>query len=179
MNESVKVFLDSMLIENPVFMGLFGALAALVLPRTARTSYAPALRFGIALFFSALAASAVSAIAAQWIQPIVHLAVSIVIIAALLKSGDLSGEWLGMPKAVLAAAPIFGIQLLIAQHSNPATVTAAAAGSAAGFAGAYILLGAIRESVMIAESRKIFKTNPVMLFSMAMFALVMSGFLFW
>ena len=179
MTSLMRVFLDSMLIENPVFMTFVGALAAVVLPRTARTSYAPGLRLGVAFFFVGFGGAVTAAAGPEVFVPAVYVLAAGIGIVPLVKAGDLSGEALGVPSALLIAAPLIGVQLLLTAQGDLARIVAGAAGNALGFSAAYIIIGAVRETVLLAEAKKIYKTNPVILFTMAMFAVVMSGFLFW
>lgn len=179
MSDIPRVFLDSMLIDNPVVMTFVGALIAVVLPRSARSSYLPALRFAVTLFVVGIAGGGIVAASSSTAAPAVHIVVGLLGLGSLLAVGELRGEWLGMPQAVLAMAPLVGVQMLVATRDDFGLVVAAAGGSAIGFAVVYVLLGAIRESSRISETTDTFKTNPVVLFSLAVFAIAFAGFLFW
>lgn len=179
MSMTLRAFLDSMLMGNPVVMTFVGALLAVAVPRTARTSFQPALRFGVALFFAGLVGAALSALLPDVAAPMVYLAVSLVTSGLLLALGELRDEWMGMPGAILAVAPLIGVQVLVGAYGDAAAIVAAAGGNAIGFSIMFVLVGAIRESSRISEASDTFKTNPVVLFSMAVFALALTGFLFW
>ena len=179
MSPAIRAFLDSMLIQNPVVMTFVGALLAIVVPRSARSSFRPALRFSVALFFAGLVGATLTSIVPTVAVPMVFLAVGLATTGLLLALGELHDEWLGMPQAVLAIAPLVGVQILVGAYGDAAAVVAAAGGNAIGFAVMFVLIGAIRESSRISEASDTFKTNPVVLFSMAVFALAFTGFLFW
>lgn len=152
---------------------------AAVLPRSTRTSWGPAARYAVVIFFTALAGGAITASLSAALAPLVYLGTTLIAIALLRYWGELDGEWMGMPAMILAAAPLLGIQVLVSGAADLAGTVAAAGGNSLGFFVAFVLLGAIRESSRISEARDVFKTNPVILFSMAIFALALAGFLFW
>ncbi len=179
MSDLARAFLDSMLIENPVVMTFVGALLAAVLPRSARSSYTPALRYALALFLAGMVGGAIAAALPSVAAPAVYIVVGLLGVGSLLAVGELRGEWLGMPQAVLATAPLVGVQMLASTYGDFDLVVAAAGGSAIGFAVMLVLVGAIREASRISETTDTFKTNPVVLFSLAVFAIVFAGFLFW
>ena len=179
MSDNIRTFLDSMLIGNPVVMTFVGALLALVIPRSLRSALRPALRFSVVLFFAGLLGATLSTLVPGLAVPLVYLAVSLMSLGLLLALGELKEDWKGMPQAVLAMAPLIGVQLLVSNLPEPSIMLAGAAGNALGFGGMFLLIAAIRESSRISETSDTFKTNPVVLFSMAMFALAFSGFLFW
>lgn len=179
MSEVTRAFLDGMLLKNPVFMTFTGALLAAVIPRSARTSWAPAARYSVVFFFAALLGGALANSLSSALVPLVFVGTSLVSVLVLRHLGELSGEWMGMPSAILAIAPLLGIQMLVAQAGEFAGVVASAGGNSLGFFLAFVLLGAIRETSRISEAKPVFKTNPVVLFSMAVFALALVGFIFW
>ncbi|TVQ98726.1 MAG: hypothetical protein EA403_13860 [Spirochaetaceae bacterium] len=179
MNVAMRAFLDSILIQNPVVMTFVGALLAVVVPRSARSSLRPALRFSVALFFAGLVGATLTTMVPIVAAPMVFLAVGLATTALLLALGELRDTWMGMPQAILGVAPLIGVQILVGTYGEPAAMVAASGGNAVGFAIMFVLIGAIRESSRISESSDTFKTNPVVLFSMAVFALALTGFLFW
>lgn len=179
MNETTRVFLNGMLIENPVFMTFFGALVVAVLPQTARGTWATAVRIAVTMFLATVASVALAAAVPEALQPLVFLAVALVAAGSLLHFGELQGEWLGLP-TILIALPLFiGTPYVAVMHQDLAMAVAQSAGSSLGFIGAFVLIGAVRESVRISEAPGEFKTTPVILFTMAIFSLAMTGFLFW
>lgn len=179
MSEITRAFLDGLLLKNPVFMTFVGALMVAVLPRSARGSWVPAARFGVVFFFAALTGGAFTLGASSALVPLVYIGVALLAVRFLVAWGELDGEWMGIPVAVLAMAPLIGLQILVGASGDLAGVVASTAGKSVGFFLAYVLIGAIRESSMISEAKPVFKTNPVVLFSMAMFALALGGFLLW
>ncbi len=146
-----------------------------MLPASARSSFRPALKYILVLWTAAPAGAFLVSAVPEFMVPAVYIAVTAAGIAVLMKAGELQGRWLGMPAALLAAAPLAGLQILAAGYGDPAEVFVLAAGSALGFGGAYILIGSIRETSKISETSPAFKTNPVVLLSMAVFALIFSG----
>ncbi len=179
MNEMTGVFLDGMLIENPVFMTFLGALAVAVLPQSSRGAGLMAVRIAVASFISSLAGVALVTAVPEALEPLVYLAVGLLAAGSLLRFGELQGEWLGLPK-ILVVLPLFiGTPYVASLHQELATAVAQSAGNSLGFVGAFVLIGAVRESVRISEARSEFKTTPVVLFTMAIFSLALTGFLFW
>lgn len=178
MNELSRAFLDAMLVDNPVVMTAVGALLAVVAPRSAKTSYVPAVRFGFTLFLSGLIGGGLSLSVPGPVAPAVFIVVALAATGSLVALGELRDEWMGLPQAILAVAPVVGVQLLVARHGDLSLILGASAGSAIGFAAMFVLIGAIRESSRMSETTDTFKTNPVVLYSLAMFALVMTGFVF-
>ncbi len=179
MSEIARAFLDSMLIENPVVMSFIAALPVAVLPRSARTSFGPALRFSLVFFGAALIGATVATHVPPSVAPAVYLIVGLAAVGVLFAAGELRSQWLGMPQAVIALAPMIGVQMLVAKSGELSLMVAASAGNSLGFAVMFIVIGSIRESSRMSETTETFKTNPVVLFSMAVFAIVFSGFLFW
>ena len=179
MSDIARTFLDSMLIGNPVVMSLIAALLVAVLPRSARSSFGPALRFSLVFFGAALIGGTIATNVPSTVAPAVYLIVGLAAIGALYAAGELHERWIGMPQAVIALAPMIGVQMLVAEFGELSIMLAASAGNSLGLAVMFILIGSIRESSRMSESSDTFKTFPVVLFSMAVFAVIFSGFLFW
>jgi hypothetical protein len=179
MNDVTRVFLEGMLLKNSVFMTFVGALFVVVIPRAARSSWAPAARFGVVLFFATLVGGTVAGAVIEPLIPFVYIGVALLSVRFLLYLGELREEWMGMPATVLAMVPLVGMQAIAGGAGEFAHTVASAGGNSLGFFFAFMVIGAIRESSRISEARPIFKTNPVVLFSMAIFALAMAGFVFW
>lgn len=176
MNPTLKMFVDGWFADNPVFVGLLCALPALVMPERAKTAVAPAIRLGAVFATIAVGGGLLAAALPSPLLPVVVLAGTATGIGLLRVWGELRGEWAGLPKSVLVLAPLAALQLRVAELPGMAEAMAVAGGAALGFAWAFIALGAIREAVRIAECDPVFKTLPVMLFSMGMFALALYGF---
>lgn len=179
MNETTRIFLDSLLIQNPVFMTFVGALMATVLPTSARRSFTPAARYAVVFFFSMLTGGAFALAVGDVFAPVVYLSVALVAIVVLRSWGELRLNWLGMPAMVLAAAPLVGLQVMAAGQGDFAAIAAAAGGYSLGFFVAFVTIGGIREASRMTDAKAVFKTNPVVLYSMALIALALAGFLFW
>ncbi len=179
MTETTRLFFDSLLIQNPVFMTFVGALMVTVLPPSARRSFTPAARYGVVFFFSMLTGGVFSLAVGELIAPVVYISVALIAIVLLRLWGELRRDWLGMPAMVLAAAPLVGLQVMVAGQGEFSLVVASAGGYALGFFAAFLIIGGIREASRMTEARDLFKTNPVILFSMALIALALAGFLFW
>ena len=178
MNELSRAFLDAMLVSNPVVMTAVGALLAVVMPRSAKTSYVPALRFGLTLFLSGLIGGALATAVPGPIAPAIFVVVALTATGSLVALGELRDEWLGLPQAILAIAPVIGVQILVAGHGDLSLIVGASAGNAVGFSAMYVLIAAIRESSRMSETTDAFKTYPVVLYSLAVFAVIMTGFVF-
>jgi uncharacterized membrane protein YoaK (UPF0700 family) len=175
MSTLTRTFFEAMLTANPVFVTFIGAGAALVLPASARRSFMPALRFGVVVFIASLVGTASGGAAGV----IVQFLVALVATGVLWHLGELREEWYGMPQTVLVLPLLMGAQLAAAHQPDLGHALALTGGLASGFSGAFILVGSIRETARLSESPELYKTNPVVLFSMAVFALICSGFLFW
>lgn len=179
MNPLLRTFLDAILMGNPVVMVPVGALLATVVPRSARSSYLPGARIALTVFLTALTGGTIAAALPAQIAPVVFIVVGLGGTGALVGMGELQGRWLGLPQALLAPGLLVGMQLLMAAHQDVSQIVAASAGGALGLFVMFVITGAIRESSRISETSSTFKTNPVVLFSLAVFAVVLTGFLFW
>jgi len=176
MNPLVRLLLDGILASNPVFMTTLGALLALIEARRLRPACITAVRIGLVFAVVAGAGGLLAAAVPVAVRPLVLLA-GIAAGAGVLRAwGELSGEWAGLPRLVPALVPLAGLQMTVAALPGPAEAVAAAAGGALGFVWAYIALAAVRETAQLAECNAHFKTTPVLLFSMALFALALYGF---
>ncbi len=179
MNQALRTFLDGLLIYNPVLMTFVGALLVVILPRSARSSWAPAARFGVVFFFSSLIGATLASTVPAVLSPLVYIGVALVSIGVLRMRGELGDDWMGIPSSIIAVAPLVGLQMIVAGAGDFTGMTASAGGNALGFFAAFVVIGAIRETSRISEADKLFKTNPVVIFSMAIFSLALAGFLFW
>ena len=179
MSPEVKVFFESIFLSNPVFMVFAGSLLAAAGPEGTRSSFRPALKYAVVFAAAGGIGGLLGSAAGPEAAPAVYTAVAIASALLLVNWGELKGEWLGIPKVFLAAAPLAGLQITASGYESFSLIVSAAAGSSLGFAWAYIVIGSIREFSKISEAPDIFKTYPVVLFSMAVFALVMPGFLFY
>ncbi len=176
MNPLLREFFDQILSGNPVFMTTLGALLALVESRRIRPAFLSALRIGVVFAGVAMAGGVLAAAVPAPVRPLILLVGVAAGVGLLLAWGELRGEWAGLPRSVLALVPLAGLQMTVAALPGPAEMVAAGAGAALGFAWAFITLAAVREAVRLAECDARFKTTPVMLLSMGMFALVLYGF---
>lgn len=180
MNETTRLFFDAMLIRNPAVMTFLGAIVVLVVPRSARSSFRSAFRIALGVFFAAFAGGALAGAVPAAGEPLVYVVVALVVAGLLVQRGEFEGEWYGLPRVFTALPLLIGIQMAMGGGSaDLSMVVAGAAGSALGFAGAFVLMGAIREAVQLSEAGKPFKTLPSLVFSLALFSIALSGFLFW
>jgi Na+-translocating ferredoxin:NAD+ oxidoreductase RnfA subunit len=177
MTDLTRTFLDGIFFQNPVFMLFVGATLALAEARSTKSSFGPAIRFAAVFFTAGLAGGMLASVVPSVAQVVVYLAIGAAGIGLLRSWGELHGVWLGLPKSIVALAPLFGLQMIVAQAGDPALMLASAAGQGLGFALGFIIIGAAREQSLLAESSVVFKTNPVLLFTMAVFSLIMSGLL--
>ena len=177
MTDLMRTFLNGIFHENPIFMMFIGATLAAAEARSVKTSFGSAVRFATVLVATGLAGGMLASFVPGVAQVVVYLAVGAAGVGLLRSWGELHGTWLGLPRPIIALAPLFGFQMIVAQAIDPATMLASAVGQGLGFALGFIIVGAAREQSSLAESSDVFKTNPVVLFTMAVFALVMSGFL--
>ncbi len=177
MTDLTRTFLDGIFYANPVFMMFVGATLAAAEARSVKSSFGPAVRFAAVLMAAGLAGGILASAVPGVAQVVVYLVIAAAGIGLLRSWGELHGTWLGLPKAFVALAPLFGFQMITAQAGDASMVLASAVGQGLGFALGFIVVGAAREHSQLAESSVAFKTNPVVLFTMAVFALVMSGFL--
>ena len=175
MSVVTRAFFVALLTENLVFMTFIGAAVAVVFATTVRRSAITAVRVGAMLFITAVISTAFSGDLAVILQFLLAL----VSVGILWQFGDLRDSWQGMPGAVLAVPLFMGVQLLIQKLPSLGEAFATSGGMALGFAGAFLLVASVRETARLSEANQLFKTNPVVIFSMAIFALICTGFLFW
>ncbi len=177
MSAITRIFLDAMFANNAVFVIPAGALFALVLAeQTGQRAMLSAIRCGLVLLFAGLlGGAAISHTHAAW-QPLWVALATAAGISILHAWGDLQGEWLGLPKTVIALFPMAASPLLVAQYVQWGQQTALAVGLALGFVAASILLSVVHVAIGMSEANRIFKTLPVLLFAMGVFALLLFGF---
>ena len=177
MNPTTRIFLDALLANNPVFVIPAGALFAVVLAeQTGSRAVLSAIRCGCVLLVTALLAGAgISRTPALW-QPVWIALATGSGIGILHAWGDLRGEWLGLPKTVVALFPLAASPLYVARYMQWEQQSAMAAGLAIGFVTATILLSVTQVAIAMSEANRMFKTLPVILFAMAIFALLLFGF---
>jgi Na+-translocating ferredoxin:NAD+ oxidoreductase RnfA subunit len=178
MSPLVRSFFDSLLLENLVFSTFIGSLLVLLESRSTKSSYRPAVHYGFVFFGTGLLGGLFLQAELTILHPAYVMLVTGLGLYLLSKLHLTQGEWFGLPKVILLVTPLVGMQLMTGRVTTTDQILGTALGLAMGFTGAYIILGAIKEHIQLSEARPFFKTMPVLLFSLAMFSLIMAGFVF-
>jgi Na+-translocating ferredoxin:NAD+ oxidoreductase RnfA subunit len=178
MSPLLRSLFDSMLFHNLVFSSFLGSLLVILEAKSGKKSMKPAGLYGVVFFATALIGGLLLQTPQPFLYPLFVLLVGCIALSVLHRLHLVQGDWLGLPKTVVLITPIIGVQLMSGAYSTTNQILGSSLGFALGFTFAYVIVGAIREHVQLSESKKLFKTLPVVLFSMAMFSLIMSGFVF-
>jgi len=176
MNESIRIFVRALLSGNPVFCLPAGALLALAVARSGPDGLRSAFRLGVVLALTGLTGGSLLAITPAGLHPLVLALVGAVGTGILYTWGELRGTWLDLPLVVVGFFPLAAFPLYVSTYSTWHLQCAAALGLGAGFAWAAILVGFLQQASRLSESGQVFKTLPVVLFSMGVLALLLQGF---
>ena len=177
MTAEIRIFITAIFSDNPVFVMPLGALLALMLAgKSGGAGMRAAARVGLILMATGLLGGSMVAHSPAALHPLLLAGIACAGIGMLYASGELRGEWLGLPKALTALIPFVAFPLIVARHVQWSMQSAMAAGLGLGFAGACILLAAAQAAITLSESARYFKTLPVLLFVMGIVAMVLYGF---
>ena len=183
MNEIILLFWNSLLSNNIVFVSFIGVLLIIVETPNLKDSYLDGLKIIAGLTLSIIFAWILS----SYIPPVYnHFLPGIYFLNSLLgiymirSLGLLKGEWIeGLPKAVLALAPLIGIQLLFQGQFNQYSLDFfKIIGSLFGFYLTFIMIAAIKEQLILNETKDLLKSEYILLIVLAFFAAVVVGFNF-
>lgn len=182
MNELTPFFWEQIFLKNMILMSFWGCLLLLVEGQGAKESLIKGARFALCIALAGLLNGIIHAVfvpsdygTSFWI---LFLA-SLVAIQILHTWGELEGEWMGMPRFVLALGPMLGLHICIFQNMNTYTeVLIQILGASTGFMITFILVASLREQLELAEIPEILKGYPSLLLSMGILSLTLLGFRF-
>lgn len=181
MSEIGVMFLNNIFAKNIVFISFLGIVLLFVEARGLRKSFKKGLKFSLALLISLLLGWIVSGWfgSTEVVSLVIFWLSSLVSIYILCLWGELKGEWLGIPRLIIALAPFFGSQWLVREQGvayfdriYPIL------GITTGFYLAFVLTAAVREQIKISEIPDFLKEKPLLLVSLSVFALALIGFAF-
>ncbi len=176
MHETVRIFAHAMLSGNFVFCLPGGALLALAVAGTNREAFVSAVRLGLVLALAGLTGGSLLPVIPEALHPLVLALTGTAGIGILYAWGELRGKWLDLPLVLIGFFPLAVFPLHVSAQTTWHLQCATALGLGLGFTGATILIGFLQEACRISESGRVFKTLPVVLFSMGVLALLLQGF---
>ena len=183
MNDIILLFWNSLISNNIVFISFIGVLLIVIETPKLKDSYLDGLKITAGLSMSIILAWIISYYipsAYNHFLPGVYFINSLLGIYIIRNLGLLKGEWIeGLPRAILALAPLIGIQLLFQEQSSDYNLDFfKILGSLSGFYLAFVLIAAIKEQLKLKEIKDIFKSEYMVLIVLALFAAIVYGFSF-
>ena len=182
MNDSVQIFLEFALTHNVVFILMFGVLMPIAAELTVKRSLTAGLKHALVLALAGMAGTALFSLLpadSAFLSPVAIMVVSVAAVAALHRWGELEGEWAGIPRSLLAVAPIAGLQMYLWTEGISGLDTVLASfGAAVGYYLGIVIMVATIEQIRIAEAPAYAKRIGTLFFAIAVFALGFTGFVF-
>ena len=182
MNDNLQLFLEFALTHNVVFVLMFGALVPIAADLTVRRSLSAGLKHGFVLAMAGIVGSALLAMFPDqiaFLSPVAILVVAICAASVLHGWGELGGEWAGVPRWLLAVAPMAGLQLHFwITDLRGLDAVLAAFGAGVGYYFGIVMVVTTIEQIRIAEAPVHAKRLGTLFFAIAIFALGFSGFQF-
>lgn len=182
MNPEVKLFFESALTLNIVFVLFVGMLVPMVGELTVRRSLTAGLKHALVVALAGVTGAAlieIIAVGTPYLAPAIIASVSLVSVSMLRRWGELQGEWAGIPRSLLALAPASGIQFYIwTSGISGLDAVIASFGSALGYYVGIVIIVATIEQIRLAEAPWWAKRLGTLLFAVAVFTLGFAGFQF-
>ncbi len=182
MSEFIGVFLENLFPENILLVYFMGVLLSIAETRGVRTSLYKGVKFAFALFFAAflgfIIADAIP-LEFEFFHPWIFLLTSLAAVFILQLSGELKGEFYGVPRLLLPLVLFVGTQyILVGRGLSFEMMVVSALANSLGFYLGFILIGTIKEQMIISEADDIFKYSPVLLISLGVLSMAVMGFAF-
>ena len=182
MSEYLGIFLENIVPRNLVLMHFLGILISIAETKGVRTSLIKGVKFSLGLFFATVIGVVIASslpLELEFFHPWIFLLTALGIIFILQYTGELTGDFYGMPKLFLPLVPIVGLQYLLFQRGlNFEIMMISAIANAIGFYFGYILIATIKEQIIISEANDIFKYTPTLLISLGVLSMAAMGFAF-
>lgn len=179
LSELSRLFLKSLLRENLSIAFFLGILFMIVESKSIKGSIKVGAKFltvvyGINILGWFL--HEILVVGLDPLNPAIFFLTTIFGIGILKYWGELEGEWLGLPKFILAIAPLFGSQLLIqgGNYSYGEMMTVNTAYVLGGYI-LFVLIASIKEEILVSDARPVFKGYSTLLAAIAMLALGVIG----
>ena len=182
MSEILIEFLERVLTRNVVIVSLLGVTLVTVeargISRCIRSGLKYMLVIALVAFFGWVVQSLLPA-GLEFFLAWIFLILALLGVRILTSWGELSGEWLGLPRFVLALGVLVGYPVLLWQEElGFESAIIASVGGAVAFYLAFVGSAALREQIELSEAHPILKYTPVLLFSLGVLALGLVGFQF-
>lgn len=182
MSEFLGIFLENIVPKNLIFMYFLGVLISFAETNGVRTSLIKGVKFSLGLFFATVIGVVIASslpLELEFFHPWIFLLTALGIVFILQRTGELDGDFYGMPRLFLPLVPIVGLQYLLLQRGLSFEVMMISAiANAIGFYIGYILIATIKEQILISEANDIFKYAPVLLISLGVLSMAVMGFAF-
>jgi len=182
MSDILIGFLERILTQNIVIVSLLGVTLVTVEARGISRCVRSGLKYMLVIALSAFfgwAAQAVVPSSLEFLLVWIFLLFALIGIRILSSWGELQGEWMGLPRFVLALGVLVGYPVLLWQESlSFENAILASVGGALAFYLAFVGSAALREQIELSEAHPILKYTPVLLFSFGVLALGFVGFRF-
>lgn len=182
MNPEIKLFVESVLTMNIVFVLFIGILVPMAAEFTVRRSLTAGLKHALLVVLAGVTGTALIHLAAgdapYW-APAIIASVSLMAVSLLRRWGELQGEWAGIPRSLLALAPVSGIQFYIwTSGISGLNAVIVSFGAGLGYYFGIVMIVATIEQIRLAEAPWWAKRLGTLLFAVAVFALGFAGFQF-
>ncbi len=182
MSELMGIFLENIASQNMVLIYFLGVLISIAETGGVRTSLLKGVKYSLGLFFAVIIGVIVAdslPLALEFIHPWIFLLTALGAVFIFQLMGDLKGDFYGIPRLFLPLIPIVGLQYLLVDRglSFDVMVISALANSI-GFYMGFILIGTIKEQIMISETDDIYKFAPALLISLGVLSMAVKGFAF-
>ncbi len=182
MSEFLGIFLENIVPRNLVLMHFLGVLISIAETKGVRNSLIKGIKFSLGLFFAAVIGVVIASslpLQLEFFHPWIFLLTSLGIVFILQYTGELKGDFYGMPKLFLPLVPIVGLQYILVERGLGFEVMMISAiANTIGFYFGYILIATIKEQIIISEANDIFKYKPVLFISLGVLSIAAMGFAF-
>lgn len=179
LSELTRLFLNSLLSENMSIAFFLGILFMMVESGTIKTTINKGLKYVTTVFVINILGwflHSILPVGLDPLNPAIFFLTTILGIKVLKYWGELSGEWFGFPKLILALGPLFGSQLLIQNNGyNYAEMMTANLAYIIGGYVLFVLIAAIKEEIIVSDAAPVFKSYSTLLAAIAMMALGIIG----
>ena len=182
MNPEVRLFLEAALTLNIVFVLFVGMLVPIFAELTVRRSLTAGLKHALLVALAGVTGSALIhlvAVDAPYWAPAIIASVSLASVSLLRRWGELQGEWAGIPRSLLALAPVSGVQFFIwTSGVSGLDAVIVSFGAGLGYYFGIVIVVTTIEQIRLAEAPWWSKRLGTLLFAVAVFALGFAGFQF-
>ncbi len=182
MSDILIELLERVLTKNVVIVSLLGVTLVTVEARGISRCIRSGLKYMLVIALTAFLGWVVQSVLPSGLEFVlawVFLIFALIGVRILTSWGELQGQWLGLPRFLIALGVLVGYPVLLWQESLAfESAIIASVGGAVAFYLAFVGSAALREQIELSEAHQILKYTPVLLFSLGVLALGLVGFRF-